>query len=180
MVAAQWYAPVSMIFQSEKTIENGKEYRFKTFPVDPADPFRGKYITLQYEAQDYHPADTSEISGLESGQLIYARLGVDSAGFAKIEKLDREPPVIGSDYLTLELVYIYDNIVTFDFPFKEFYLEESKASQAEQLYWQSRTDSLVMYAKVKVLNGDSKLVDVIVNDSSIVDVVRRINANKKD
>lgn len=180
MVAAQWYAPVSMILDSEKTIDDGTEYRFRTRPVDPSDPFRGKYITLYFEGENYFASDTNELK-LEQYSTAYAVLDTDSAGFARISELLPDPPDQSQDYFEVQFQYAYDSQATLKFPFNQFFLEESKASEAEQIYWQSRSDSaMVCYAKVKILNGDAKLIDVIVNDSSIVDVVRRINADKED
>lgn len=185
MIAAQWYAPVSMIMDSERTIDEGNEYKFKTRPVDPTDPFRGKYITLSFDAETYKSDDTTELK-LEQYSTAYAEIGIDSGGYARVVKLLPAPPehtpgYFPNDYLEVEFLYAYDGLATLKFPFQQFYLEESKASEAEQLYWQSRGDSsMVCYAKVKILNGDAKLVDVIVNDSSIVDVVRRINAGKEN
>ena len=48
MVLAQLYVPASMIFQKERVITQGTAYKFRTAPIDPNDPFRGKYITLSF------------------------------------------------------------------------------------------------------------------------------------
>jgi uncharacterized membrane-anchored protein len=182
MVGAQWFVPLSQIRGATRTIREGREYKFKTAPVDPSDPFRGKYITLNYDLTNYYPADTNEGHFVERSK-VYALLGRDSAGYAKINKLVQEPPT-GDDTDYIEVTYEYgyggmNSRVGLYLPFTTMYLEESKASEAEQLYWQNRRDSVInCYAKVMVLRGDAKLVDVMVNDSSIVDVVRRINKNK--
>ena len=44
----QLYVPAQMIWESEGVIAAGTAYKFNTAPVDPKDPFRGKYITLNY------------------------------------------------------------------------------------------------------------------------------------
>ena len=182
MVAAQWYAPLSIIVQANDTIDEGHEYLFKTRPVDPSDPFRGKYITLSFEAENYIAHDSTETK-FAPYSTVYAVLDSDSLGFAKIAHIQAGEPDNAVDYIPVEFQSgWYDSTsmnVLVRFPFSRFYLEESKASETEQLYWQSRSDSTsVCYAKVKVLNGDTKLTDVIINDSSIVDVVKRINADK--
>lgn len=181
MVSAQWIVPLSMIKDANRTIDEGTEFRFKTAPVDPSDPFRGKYITLNFDLNNYYPADTNETHFTESS-TVYALLGRDSAGFAKIDKLVPDPPTSDDDYVAVTYMYGYGGVsplVSLYFPFTTFYVEESKASDAEQLYWQSRgSDSLVCYAKVKVFKGDAKLVDVMLNDSSIVDVVKRLNVDR--
>ena len=184
MVCGQWFVPLSMIRDANKTILEGTEYRFKTAPVDPSDPFRGKYITLDYELRDYYPLDTNEVHFPESS-TVYALLGRDSAGYAKINKLVQEPPTDSDDYVAVKFQYGYNGMnpmISLYFPFTTMYMEESKASEAERVYWGIRQDSGVIscYAKVKVLKGDAKLIDVMVNDSSIVDIVRRINKNKKE
>ncbi|HMJ68784.1 MAG TPA: GDYXXLXY domain-containing protein [Cyclobacteriaceae bacterium] len=189
MVAAQWYAPLSIVYDSEKTVEEGAEYRFRTAPVDPSDPFRGKYITLNFEAATYFPTDTNEVN-FDAGQTVYATILPDSLGFAKVIQIAAEPPVIGIDYITATFEYgnrrylypdgeLVPSSVVLEFPFQRLYVEESKASEAEKYYWTSRTDStLVCYAVVKVLKGNTTLVDVMVNDRSLMDIVKEINTSQ--
>ncbi len=66
-----------------------------------------------------------------------------------------------------------------EYPFDKMFLEESKASDAEQAYWESMKDSVVSYAMVKVLDTDAVLVDVILNDSSVVDIVKRMRIGNR-
>jgi uncharacterized membrane-anchored protein len=49
MVVAQFYVPISMITESEDILSEGTPYKFRTAPIDPNDPFRGKYITLSFK-----------------------------------------------------------------------------------------------------------------------------------
>lgn len=37
----QLYVPAKMILDREDILDTGKEYKFKTEPIDPNDPFRG-------------------------------------------------------------------------------------------------------------------------------------------
>ena len=45
----QLFVPANMIWSREKVLNEGKIYKFKTAPIDPNDPFRGKYISLNFE-----------------------------------------------------------------------------------------------------------------------------------
>jgi len=41
---AQLYVPAKMVWNQESILEEGTEYKFKTAPVDPNDPFRGNTL----------------------------------------------------------------------------------------------------------------------------------------
>ncbi len=51
MCLAQWIVPGKMVYDSENTIAEGTLYKFKTAPVDPSDPLRGKYVTLRLSGE---------------------------------------------------------------------------------------------------------------------------------
>ncbi len=62
--------------------------------------------------------------------------------------------------------------LTVDFPFDRYYMEESKAVEAEQVYRESLPDTnQVAYALVKIKDGEAVLKDVLINDVSIRDIV---------
>ena len=46
--AVQLSVPAWMIIDRESVIAEGREYKFEAAPLDPYDPFKGKYITLRY------------------------------------------------------------------------------------------------------------------------------------
>lgn len=175
MCLVQWYVPAKMIVDQEAVLSEGKVYKFKTAPVDPADPFRGKYITLSFEENRF---DVSDFNVWLNVHDVYVSL-TDSAGFARIRNVSLTEPE-DADYVKARVSYVtsYEPYRLFiEYPFERFYLEESKASEAEKIYWESqRGDSTqVTYAVVSVKNGEAALTDVKINDRSIVDVVAEIN-----
>lgn len=180
MCLAQWIIPAKMIYESEHVITNGTEYKFKTAPIDPSDPFRGKYITLNFESNVITFHDSVDWI---SGEEIFVTFTTDSAGFAIPEATSRTPPETQSflqttvDYVTN---YGGEYRVGFNLPFNRFYLEESKASQAEQTYWQAQRDSAqVAHALVSMGEGQAVLKDVYINNVPIVEVVDNLNKNEK-
>lgn len=177
MVVAQWYAPLSMIFDARKTIDEGTEYKFKTAPVDPSDPFRGKYVTLNFGAETFLSDDTTV--KFENRQKVYVVVAADSAGFAEVVQVLAEPPATAADYF--QATYLYgDRRMSLEFPFDRFYLEESKASEAEKVYWESNRAGNTMncYARVSIHDGNATLTDVMIDDRSIIDIVRELNASE--
>jgi uncharacterized membrane-anchored protein len=168
-----------MIAAQENLHDEGKVFRFKTQPVDPSDPFRGKYITLTFEA------DTFEKKGEEwiTGEKIFVVITEDQDGFAAIADVSKKKPDPSVNYVEAVVDYqtsskLRGGNVHVNYPFGRFYMEESKAKPAENVYMEAnRNDSTqVAYAIVHVKNGNAALSDVIINDRSIVDIIRELNA----
>ncbi|MBK5277535.1 MAG: GDYXXLXY domain-containing protein [Bacteroidia bacterium] len=182
MVAAQWLVPGKMIFDSEQTLKEGVEFKFKTQPIDPSDPFRGKYITLNFDANVWETDTTQEYY---RDQTIYVSVSTDSTGFARLTGLYTERPSGQNIHLIKANVHYsskYDGKqdIYIRYPFERFYVEESKASEAENLYRERQRDSTqIVYALVKVKNEQAILQDVMINGKSIVSIVRELNQYPK-
>ena len=196
MCIAQWVIPARMIYQSEDVIESGTLFKFETEPVDPSDPFRGKYITLNFK-EDFIE-DTSKWT---SGEVVFVTFAKGEDGFARPLSIQRKQPTEGS-YLRTKVLYsdvlstpieVPDSVlkiqdpqmrlakmpqrVYFSIPFDRYYLEESKAQEAEEQYRVSQRDTTsTTYGLVRMGQGQAVLVDVMIDDKSIVDIVREINA----
>lgn len=172
MCIAQWVVPGMMIYDSETVISDGKEFKFKTEPIDPSDPLRGKYITLQFEA-DYLVSGDSLT--LQTGQKIFVTFADDSLGFAKpVGVYETEPDAEHYLQTTVDYVTNYRNNhrVQFDLPFNRFYLEESKAARAEELYRQAQRDTAeIAYALVSIGRGQAVIKDVIINGQPILNLL---------
>lgn len=173
MIIAQWFVPLQMIFQQEDVLAKGKIFKFKTEPIDPSDPFRGKYITLRF-AETRYPVDTS--LHFLPGEDIYVAIA-NKGEYASIQSISREVPNNTGEYVKAKVWYSgSDSQVEIQYPFDKFYLEESKAADAERAYWEANRDSTqVAYALVAIKNGTAALKDVIINEKSVVDLVKEMN-----
>jgi uncharacterized membrane-anchored protein len=162
-VLAQLWVPASMIVSSEKTLESGKAFKFRTAPVDPYDAFRGKYVALQFTAGSvdslvYSAYSAGNGTPLRYGQKVYAILAEDSSGFAKVIGLQKNSPGQGY-YIKAKVNQLFARTIVLEFPFSSFFLEEGKAKKAEELYrQQNRTGKQDSYAIIRV---DSKGRNVI-------------------
>ena len=58
LAVAQIAVPAQMIFGREAILKAGTAYKFSTEPVDPSDPFKGKYITLNYDVNNIKTLDS--------------------------------------------------------------------------------------------------------------------------
>lgn len=171
----QLLAPAKMIYDKEQILKKGKAYNFLTRPLDPNDPFRGKYVDLRYKMNSFKTADST----WRNKHDVYVYLK-DSLGFAKIDTISDKKLTLTNDYIvaTKNWYRDYDSVLLFKLPFNRFYMEESKAKPAEDLVRNSQRDSSkvdLTYAKVYIKNGKYVLEDLFVNNIPIKDA---INANK--
>jgi len=163
-----------MISSKESVLRNGVPYKFKTRPVDPTDPFRGKYITLNYELCTAKTNDTL----WSRNDDIYIKLQTDSLGFAKVEEVSRSEFKNSDDFVRGTVAWggSKDGTVNFNLEFNRYYMEESKAYDAEVAAIESVRDSLPnndTYAVVYIKEGNAVLSDVIINEMSIKDYVEK-------
>ena len=174
LACIQWWVPASMIVKKETVLTDGKQFKFLTQPVDPSNPFKGKFIALNFKASVFIPADKNKYS---TGQEIYVHLITDDSGYAKIAAISANEPTGKTDYIKAIIEYIdYDEekAIHIQYPFEEFYMDEYKAPQAESIYRERNRDiQNKTYALVKILNGDAVIEDVLIDDIPI----RNISTN---
>lgn len=177
MVVLQLLLPAQTAFQFEQTLRKGEAFRFEVALVDPNDPFRGKYIRLDYpnlrqEISSYE--NSAELEQLTAGQTVYCSVQTDPInGYAQITALSSSPPQEDTAYFPAKVDYRWGRqserkTLRLSYPFDRFYLEESKAPAAEIRYNEAVRDTLQSsYALVKIRGGMAVLEDVILNGNSI-------------
>ncbi len=170
---AQLFVPAQMILGEEIILDTGTAYKFRTQPIDPSDPFRGKYIVLRYEMNTAASGD----SLWERREDVYVYLKKDSLGFAELAKVSKIPLAIENDYVVAKASWYDRNKgeVHFNLPFDRFYMEESKAKPAEDAFRNAQRDSLPnnTYGLVYIKDGDAVLKDVLINEIPIADYVEQ-------
>jgi uncharacterized membrane-anchored protein len=171
VAAIQLAVPVTMIVRKERVITSGKVFRFETEPVDPSDPFRGRYIDLNFKASDY--TFTKEEEKIKAS-AAYAIIKENADGFAEIASVQETPPG-NADYIKIKLdedgLPWFRTGRKFAFPFDRFYMDEEKAPHAEAVYRRAQRDTLsTSYALISVWNGGAVITDVMVDGKSVRDI----------
>jgi uncharacterized membrane-anchored protein len=163
-------------------LETGTEYKFRTAPIDPNDPFRGKYITLNYVNNNYLVKDDGS---WVDGESVFVTILNDKDGFAFIGAVSKVKPSNSQDFLKTKMRLInpddFDHKVKLliEYPFDRYYMGEFKANDAERAYNKSLQDTTrITYALVMIKNGDAVLKDVLIDGISIEEIVRREQLNK--
>ena len=170
LAIVQWLVPGKMIWEKGQVLAKGEAFKFKTEPVDPSNPFKGKYITLNF-AENSFTTDTAYFD-IEQNEPVYVLLGTDRYGYAVVRGLTLEKPSNTNSFVKANVWYTSkenDSVtVHIDYPFDEFYMDEYKAPRAEEVYRESTVDSSrVTYALVRILKGDAVLENVFIDEKPI-------------
>ena len=174
----QLTVPAKMIWDSESVISNGNTYLFKLKPVDPNDPFRGKFMTLQFEA-DQFAVDSCQVFGRTNAYIF---LKNDSNGFAAIDNISFERNPKGSDYIKSSVYcdsygpvnQIKKPSIQVDYPFNRYYMNEDDIKLAERKVRQLLRDTTkTIYGEVVVKSGRARLLALKSDGVDIVEIIRQ-------
>lgn len=177
---AQLFVPSQMIYNQEDIINTGKIVKFQCEPIDPNDPFRGKYITLNFKE---NRIKVKSLKDWNSNETIFAKITYSKDGFAKIKSISKSEPTDNSIYLKLKISYITDynneNKIYLDFPFNRFYMNENKSKIAEKVYAESTIDTTkIAYALIATKNGEAVIKDILIDNISIKELAKAKNQYK--
>lgn len=163
--------PAFMIARREYVLHAGQAFKFKTAPVDPYDAFRGRYVALNFEAATVTGIPLPP--GVVHGVRVYALLGEDAKGFARVRALTLTKPSDGP-YLRARAQYPAPDRVSLKLPFDRYYMEETKAPAAEDAYRrQSRSENGNAYAVVRILGTQAVLEDLYIEGLPVEEFLRQ-------
>jgi hypothetical protein len=158
-----------IIFQSESHLAAGRIHKFQLRISDPSDPFRGRYMVLNFAEENL------KISGFvpaENGKF-HIQLGKDAHGFSIPINASNVLPADNNDWLEVSSsnFNIADSgIIYFNYPWDRYFLNEDAADAAEAFLIKHLRDSTSKcWAEVSIHRGKSILKDVKVNGISIND-----------
>ena len=104
--------PLYMIVTNIVTLRNGEEIKFKTIPIDPADPFRGRYLSLDIQSNSVTVADSTQF---KQNQTIYAIVDESNDGYGYIKTISAIKPKSGL-YFKTKIAYIDINTIHLNIP----------------------------------------------------------------
>lgn len=169
IVIIQLAIPISMILRREITLKNGEAYKFQVEPVDPYDPFRGRYVDVRLKADRITVSKDIEV---ESGRKVYVILQEDQKGYAKLADVKLERPKEGN-YFETNILYSTEDEqgnkqIYVDMPFDRYYMEEKLAPQAENLYREEIDNA---YLSVRFLKGFGVVEQLYLNEKPIEELI---------
>jgi len=191
--AAQLTAAAWSIVRYELTLAAGNVYKVKTVPVDPADPFRGRYVAIQPVLTLPNPV-APEVGYLldqvgvfrpnAARKTAYVVLSNNAAGFARVDQVVSERPRTG-DYLEIAGARLRaigpveqgrqpEVVREVVLPFDRYYMAEAAAPAAEQRYREAsrRGANRDTWITVRVRNGVGVVDGLFIDGVRIEDAVR--------
>lgn len=165
LIAVQFLVPFSMIQSRENILRNGELFKFKTRPIDPADPFQGRYVRLGINT---YIESRDQPTPINFRSKVYASIEIDPEGFARFSEWSLEKP-LGKKYLKTRIHYFPNNGVDIYIPFDRYYMDEAKAPRAERLVREG-TRSTNCWVNVRILNGKALVEDVFAEGQSLRDL----------
>lgn len=171
----QLAVPASLIAKHEQTRASGTPWKFQAAPVDPNDPFRGKYVQLRYAVErEPVPFAGESFAYMHYNQRAYAELGAGPDGYARLVKLYAGRPA-GVEYIDVFTRHFPEtqpgqrNAAIFvQLPFDRYYLPEAQAPEVERAYFEaSRKAQANTWAEVRVRDGHAVLVDLVLDGKPV-------------
>jgi len=108
---------LSFILYNQWPLITGKKIVLATQPIDPFDPFRGQYITINYEI-----SRLSDIEGFEEKDTIYVSLKEDERGIWRFENASKSKPSRG-DFIRGKVISVYGTSVRIEYGIEQFFFE---------------------------------------------------------
>lgn len=158
--------PLYLMITSESVLENGVRHKIRLQAYDPFDPFRGKYLRMNYDNEVQ--CDVT----FQKGDGIYITLDQDSLGYSFFAYGSDEAPENSTDYFkTTVTQQSYGNTVRFRTDnLSKYFINENKAKPAEKVMWdyqRNHPDSI--YVAIRVLDGEVRLEDIYVEETPLLE-----------
>lgn len=142
------------------TLMYGSDILLQTKPMDPSNPFRGDYISLQYQAEDIPVKLISsrvlkEVQNGKSNFNVYVSFekknGIDTPLQVTLDKPSK------GVFLKGMLTFIDDNLgeAYIQYNLDKYYVEDNTGKS-----WGNASSKGEIVAKIKVKNGYGMLIDI--------------------
>lgn len=118
---------VSFILYNQWPLMTGDKIVLATQPVDPFDPFRGQYMTINYEI-----STLSDVDGFEAGDTVYVSLKEDDEGIWRKESVSRTKPHSGS-FIKGKVTNLRGNTVRVKYGIEQFFFERRAKLPTENI-----------------------------------------------
>lgn len=166
---------VFQIVRYERILNEGEVFYLNVSPLDPYDPFRGRYVTLRFDTATKAPLAKGEsMKMLPKAYAIFEHHdhndSIKEIRFIKpahqsfLEVNVNVAKLKGRlDYKDTKMDLA--NTIYFSLPFDRFYMREELAPKAEKVL--RRNSGISVRAKLRILEGKGVIEDLMVADTPL-------------
>lgn len=161
----------SVIFANTWILRQGQAVSFLVEPVDPHDPFRGKYVDLNMDTLvKKDPKATFQYE-----DTAYILIKMDAKGFGRFDQVVAKKPTDGIYIKTkvFDPAPLEEGMVYVENPFQRFYIEEKYAAKAEEAYFANAAENKV-HIQVKILNGKAVIQELYFNNQKVENYLNKM------
>ena len=155
--------PIYLMMSSEGVLENGNRHKIHLKGRDPFDPFRGKFLRLNFD-------DRIECFNCAEGEEVYVLLTKDADGYSSFSSGVKDKPG-HSDYFKAKVLRSYSGeaVIKID-NLSKYFINEDKAKEAEDvLQSYSRQKPEDVYLAIRVLDGEARLEDIFIEETPFLE-----------
>ena len=168
VIIAQLSIPAYMVYRYENTLKNGDLFRFRVYPIDPYDPFRGRYVHLNFNSVNVAYNGKEEIT---YGDFVYVSIEKEASGETKFIEAFKQKPSTGN-YLKMASRTFNQSSSSLDVRFilDRYYSRETKALAIETVvreYSRNSLDDEGAIATVRIKNGLGVIEELYVGELTI-------------
>lgn len=149
---------------SEGVVTTGEVFDFAVRPYDPVDPFRGRYLRLAFEAEDY-------VGVVEPSNHVgpaWATLGRTGDGFGVVTYISAEEPLDAADTMIVNV--LNGDPPRIRFTFTEFYVPEHMGPAADRAWAQAnREGNAQAFVRVRVADGNAVIEDLYIDGMTLAE-----------
>ncbi len=192
-ILAQILVPAWMLISRELTLRHGAVCLLQTAPVDPVDPFMGRYVDLRFKDLNSVVVDGPDRGQWSTGKAIWISFKTNENSVAVIDSVHLEKP---DNPLSVKarIRTSWPEMVPTDppvtnrwgtvekrnsgkigisltrLPFERYYMPEKLAPEAERAYNRAMADGV--YAKIRFRNGQAVLEDLLFGSTPVRDYLK--------
>lgn len=107
----------TFILYNQWPLMTGKKIVLATQPIDPFDPFRGQYITINYEI-----SRINDVKDFEEKDAIFVSLKEDEQGIWRYESASKSKPSRG-DFIKGKVTNVYRDGIRVEYGIEQFFFE---------------------------------------------------------
>lgn len=144
-------------------LAKGNVYKMKITGLDPFDPFRGRYLTINFKQDRADFIDKYNVTEEEFySKKVYLVFGKGADGLDRIEYATVVKPT-DRDYVVPKYAYL-EKKVNFTMPFDSYYVNTNDATAMESVLANNIQDA---YVTIRVLNDKAVLEKLYIGDKTI-------------